>query len=147
MKTLTSLLLIAGQIILAVLLIPTTLIFSNLMTAMLILAPLALVNAAFLLYSGLSLRSSEPQARIIVPIVLVGILLIGVLFKIYDLTVWDNTYDESVVDQLKNISQIEHTHHRSPINCFINIIAGLIAYCYQPKKPSLILSLAPLLSA
>jgi hypothetical protein len=44
---------------------------------------------------------------------------------------------ESVVDQLKNISQIEHTRHRSPINCFINIIAGLIAYCHRPKKPSL----------
>lgn len=44
---------------------------------------------------------------------------------------------ESVVDQLKNISQIEHTRHRSPINCFINILAGLIAYCHQPKKPSL----------
>ena len=54
---------------------------------------------------------------------------------------------ESVVDQLKNISQIEHTRHRSPINCFINIIAGLIAYCHQPKKPSLHLSWAPLLSA
>jgi Transposase DDE domain len=44
---------------------------------------------------------------------------------------------ESVIDQLKNISQIEHTRHRSPINAFINIIAGLIAYCLQPKKPSL----------
>jgi hypothetical protein len=44
---------------------------------------------------------------------------------------------ESVVDQLKNISQIEYTRHRSPINAFINIIAGLIAYCHQPKKPSL----------
>jgi hypothetical protein len=44
---------------------------------------------------------------------------------------------ESVVDQLKNISQIEHTRHRSPVNCFINIIAGLIAYCHRPKKPSL----------
>jgi hypothetical protein len=44
---------------------------------------------------------------------------------------------ESVVDQLKNISQIEHTRHRSPLNAFINIIAGLIAYCHQPKKPSL----------
>jgi len=44
---------------------------------------------------------------------------------------------ESVFDQLKNISQIEHTRHRSPINAFINIIAGLIAYCHQPKKPSL----------
>jgi len=44
---------------------------------------------------------------------------------------------ESVVDQLKNLSQIEHTRHRSPLNAFINIIAGLIAYCHQPKKPSL----------
>ena len=54
---------------------------------------------------------------------------------------------ESVVDQLKNISQIEHTRHRSPINSFINIIAGLIAYCHQPKKPSLNLFPAGLLSA
>jgi hypothetical protein len=54
---------------------------------------------------------------------------------------------ESIVDQLKNISQIEHTRHRSPINCFINIIAGLIAYCRQPKKPSLNLFPAGLLSA
>lgn len=57
------------------------------------------------------------------------------------------TIIESVVDQLKNISQIEHTRHRSPINCFINIIAGLIAYCHQPKKPSLNLSSVALLSA
>lgn len=54
---------------------------------------------------------------------------------------------ESVVDQLKNISQIEHTRHRSPINCFINIITGLIAYCHQPKKPSLNLFPSGLLSA
>jgi len=54
---------------------------------------------------------------------------------------------ESVVDQLKNISQIEHTRHRSLTNCFINIIAGLIAYCHQPKKPSLNLFPANLLSA
>ena len=54
---------------------------------------------------------------------------------------------ESIVDQLKNISQIEHTRHRSPTNCFINIIAGLIAYCHQPKKPSLNLFPAGLLPA
>jgi hypothetical protein len=54
---------------------------------------------------------------------------------------------ESVVDQLKNVSQIEHTRHRSPINCFINIIAGLIAYCHQPKKPALNLFPAGLLPA
>lgn len=54
---------------------------------------------------------------------------------------------ESVIDQLKNISQIEHTRHRNPINAFINIIAGLIAYCHQPKKPSLNLFSSHLLSA
>ena len=44
---------------------------------------------------------------------------------------------ETVIDQLKNISQIEHSRHRSPVNCWINIICGLIAYCHQPKKPGL----------
>jgi hypothetical protein len=40
---------------------------------------------------------------------------------------------ETVIDQLKNISQIEHTRHRSPVNFVVNVIAGLIAYCHQPK--------------
>jgi hypothetical protein len=44
---------------------------------------------------------------------------------------------ESINDQLKNISQIEHTRHRSPFNFLVNLFAGLIAYCLQPKKPSL----------
>lgn len=44
---------------------------------------------------------------------------------------------ESVVDQLKNISQIEHTRHRSVYNFFVNLIAGLVAYTFREKKPSL----------
>ena len=44
---------------------------------------------------------------------------------------------ETIIDQLKNISQIEHSRHRSPLNCWVNILCGLIAYCHQPKKPSL----------
>ena len=44
---------------------------------------------------------------------------------------------ETVIDQLKNISQIEHSRHRSPVNYFVNVLCGLIAYCHQPKKPSL----------
>ena len=44
---------------------------------------------------------------------------------------------ETVIDQLKNISQIEHSRHRSPVNFGVNVLCGLIAYCYQPKKPSL----------
>jgi transposase len=44
---------------------------------------------------------------------------------------------ESINDQLKNISQIEHTRHRSLANFMVNLISGLIAYCHQPKKPSI----------
>jgi hypothetical protein len=44
---------------------------------------------------------------------------------------------ETINDQLKNISQIEHSRHRSPLNFVVNLFAGLIAYCLQPKKPSL----------
>ena len=44
---------------------------------------------------------------------------------------------ETVNDQLKNISQIEHLLHRSVWNFLVNLFAGLIAYTYLPKKPSL----------
>jgi len=44
---------------------------------------------------------------------------------------------ESVTDQLKNISQIEHSRHRSVANFFVNLVAGLIAYTFREKKPSL----------
>ena len=47
---------------------------------------------------------------------------------------------ETIVDQLKNISQIEHTRHRSTTNFLVNLVAGLIAYTWQPNKPSLNLS-------
>ena len=47
---------------------------------------------------------------------------------------------ETIIDQLKNISQIEHTRHRSTTNFIVNLIAGLIAYTWQAKKPSLHLS-------
>jgi hypothetical protein len=42
--------------------------------------------------------------------------------------------------QLKSASQIAHTRHRSPTNFLVNLIAGLIVYVHQPKKPSLSLS-------
>lgn len=44
---------------------------------------------------------------------------------------------ESVNDQLKNICQIEHFRHRSLWNFLVNLLAGLVAYTYQEKKPSL----------
>ena len=54
---------------------------------------------------------------------------------------------ETIIDQLKNISQIEHSRHRSPINFLVNLICGLIAYCHRPKKPSLGLGTLPALIA
>lgn len=54
---------------------------------------------------------------------------------------------ETIIDQLKNISQIEHTRHRSFFNFMTNLLCGLIAYCHQPKKPSLALGELPALAA
>jgi transposase len=51
---------------------------------------------------------------------------------------------ETVNDQLKNISQIQHTRHRSVCNFMVNVISGLIAYTYQDKKPSLNLTIEDL---
>lgn len=44
---------------------------------------------------------------------------------------------ETVNDELKNICQIEHTRHRSFDNFVTNLLSGLIAYSFFPKKPSL----------
>jgi hypothetical protein len=44
---------------------------------------------------------------------------------------------ETIIDQLKNISQIEHSRHRGIPHYFADILAGIIAYTYQEKLPSL----------
>jgi len=44
---------------------------------------------------------------------------------------------ETINDQLKNICQAEHSRHRSFGNFIINLIASLIAYSFQEKKPSI----------
>ncbi|MDO4722366.1 IS982 family transposase [Porphyromonas circumdentaria] len=44
---------------------------------------------------------------------------------------------ETVNDMLKNVCQIEHTRHRSVNNFLTNLISGLIAYNFLPKKPEL----------
>jgi hypothetical protein len=54
---------------------------------------------------------------------------------------------ESIIDQLKNISQIEHSRHRSPTNFVVHLIAGLLAYSHQEKKPGLHLDERALLAA
>jgi hypothetical protein len=44
---------------------------------------------------------------------------------------------ETVNDQLQNISQLVHSRHRSINNFMVNIIAGVIAYSLQEKKPAI----------
>ncbi len=44
---------------------------------------------------------------------------------------------ETVNDELKNQCQIEHTRHRCFENFIGNMVAGLIAYSFFDKKPSL----------
>ena len=44
---------------------------------------------------------------------------------------------DTIIDQLKNISQIEYLLHRSVTNFLMNILCGLIAYSHQSKKTSL----------
>lgn len=52
---------------------------------------------------------------------------------------------ETINDQLKNIFDLEHSRHRSLPNYLANIVACLVAYSYQEKKPALNLRDADLL--
>jgi len=44
---------------------------------------------------------------------------------------------ESVNDILKTVCDIEHTRHRSPINAVLNVFAGLCAYTFLERLPSI----------
>tara|TARA_R110002050_G_scaffold191458_1_gene326218 strand:+ start:2219 stop:2818 length:600 start_codon:yes stop_codon:yes gene_type:complete len=41
---------------------------------------------------------------------------------------------ETINDQLKNISFIEHSRHRSMNGFMLNLLAGLVAYCLKESK-------------
>jgi Transposase DDE domain len=42
---------------------------------------------------------------------------------------------ESVFHVLKDILNMDHTRHRSPVNFMTNLVGGLAAYCLSDKKP------------
>ena len=44
---------------------------------------------------------------------------------------------ETINDELKNIAQIEHSRHRSFENFLVNLLSGIAAYCFFPKKPAI----------
>jgi hypothetical protein len=41
---------------------------------------------------------------------------------------------ETVNEELKNICQVKHARHRSVINFMTNLVAGIMAYNFLPKK-------------
>jgi hypothetical protein len=41
---------------------------------------------------------------------------------------------ETIIDQLKNLLNIDHSRHRSPMNFQVNILGGLMAYIFMPRK-------------
>jgi transposase len=44
---------------------------------------------------------------------------------------------ETVIDQLKNVLQIDHTRHRSFDNFIANTLSALTAYFFKPRKPTI----------
>lgn len=41
---------------------------------------------------------------------------------------------ETIIDQLKHLLHIDHSRHRSIMNFQINVLGGLLAYVFKPKK-------------
>jgi hypothetical protein len=50
---------------------------------------------------------------------------------------------ETINDELKNIAQIEHSRHRSFENFLVNLLSGIAAYCFFPKKPAIYVHKVP----
>ena len=44
---------------------------------------------------------------------------------------------ETINDQLKSITQIEHSRHRSMHGLMLNLMGSLIAYCHKENKPAI----------
>jgi hypothetical protein len=60
----------------------------------------------------------------------------GVLMSVSDkLLLRKRAIIETVNDELKNIAQVEHSRHRCFDNFIVNLLGGIAAYCFFPKKP------------
>lgn len=42
---------------------------------------------------------------------------------------------DSMIGQLKEICQIEHSRHRRSVNCIVNLLSGLAGYSLKANKP------------
>ena len=50
---------------------------------------------------------------------------------------------ESVNNELKNITQLEHSRHRSFNSFIVNAVAAIAAFCFFPKKPTISVDACP----
>jgi len=58
------------------------------------------------------------------------------LMSMFDkITLRKRSVIETINDQLKNVCQVEHSRHRSFSNFVSNLVAGILAYSFLPKKP------------
>ncbi len=59
----------------------------------------------------------------------------GAIMKISDrLLLRKRTIIETINDELKNITQVEHSRHRSFENFVVNTLWAIATYCFFPKK-------------
>ena len=47
---------------------------------------------------------------------------------------------ETVNDQLKNLTQIEHNCHRSKTGFMLNVMSEIVSYCLKKQKPQIKIS-------
>ena len=60
----------------------------------------------------------------------------GTLMSLSDkLLLRKRTIIETVNDELRNISQVEHSRHRTFDNFIVKLLGAIAAYCRFPKKP------------
>ena len=58
------------------------------------------------------------------------------------ISLWDRAMlsrrfiNETINDQLKNISQIKHSRHRNANGFMLNMLAGLVGCCLKENKPT-----------
>ena len=62
----------------------------------------------------------------------------GAIMKVADnLLLRKRAIIKTINDELKNIAQIEHSRHRSFHDFVVNLLSGIAAYCFFPKKLSI----------
>jgi len=99
-------------------------------------------------YQHFFLNSATTKRRRACTLSLSEVMTIVVLFHTSGYRTFKDFYLVCVCRELKPyfpkalsysrfVQVMEHARHRKPTNAFINLISGLIAYSFKPRKPSI----------